>query len=103
MKLKLVGKSLVGSGQRPSLEQHEEMQLARYIGSMCRLGFSPTRRQIKDLVQSYVCIHDLKTPFKNNRTGKDWLKASMNRNNLSFKKANMISATRKSATATPFK
>ena len=75
MKLKLAGKSLVGSGRRTSLEQHEEMQLARCIGSVCRLGFSPTRGQIKDLVQSYVCIHDLKTPLKNNRPGKDWLKA----------------------------
>ena len=50
MKLKLAGKSLIGSGRRPSLEQHEEMQLTRCIGSMCRLGFSPTRGQIKDLL-----------------------------------------------------
>ena len=102
MKLKLAGKSLVGSGRRPTLEQREEMQLASCIGSMCRLGFSPTRGQIKDLVQNYVCIHELKTPFMNDRPGKDWLKAFMNRNNLSLKKANMISAARKSATANPF-
>ena len=40
--------------------------------------------------------------FANGRPGKDWFKAFMKRNNLSLKKANMISVARKSATGNPF-
>ena len=102
MKMEQAGKKLIGSGRRPVLSQQEEFHLSKCIGSMCRLGFSPTRKPIKDLVRDYVCIHELITPFKNGCPGKDWLKAFMEINNLSLKKANMISAARKSATANPF-
>ena len=48
-------------------------QLAKSTGTICSLGFSPTREQIKDLVQEYVHNHELRTPFKDGRPGKDWL------------------------------
>ena len=102
IKMKQAGKVLVGSGRQTSLSQNEELNLSKCIGSMCRLGFSPTRAQIKDMVKDFVTAHQLKTPFKNDRPGKDWLKGFMDRNNLSLKKANMISAARKSATCNPF-
>ena len=69
---------------------------------MCQLGFSPTRAQLKDIVQDFVRVHQLKTSFTADRPGKGWLKGFMSRNGLSLKKANMISAARKSATANPF-
>ena len=40
--------------------------------------------------------------FKDGDPGPDWLKLFMKHNKLSFKKANMISAARKSATSNPF-
>ena len=102
LKMKKEGKSLIGSGRSTVLSPAAEEQLAKSIGTICSLGFSPTREQIKDLVQEYVCNHELRTPFKDGRPGKDWLRAFMARNKLSMKKANMISSARKSATSNPF-
>ena len=36
---------------------------------MCRVGFSPTKEQIKDIVKEYVQLHELITPFKNDCIG----------------------------------
>ena len=62
------GKTMVGSGRRPCKEQ--EQDLARCIGTMCQLGFSPRRAQLKDIVQDFVCVHQLQTLFKEDRLGK---------------------------------
>ena len=96
------GGNLKAVGRPITIDKDAEQMLAKCIGTMCSLGFSPTRAQIMDLVQDYVRNHDLKTPFRDDRPGRDWLSAFMNRNNLSLKKANMISSARKSATSNPF-
>ena len=49
-----------------------------------------------------LLIMTLKLHSRENRPGKDWLRSFMERRNLSTKKANMISAARKSATSNPF-
>jgi len=89
-------------GRRPALSQEGEAELAKVIGSLSTLGFSPTREQVKDLVKEYIQEKNLKTPFKNDRPGKDWLSLFMARNQLSLKKATIISTARKSVTANPF-
>ena len=59
--------------------------------------------EILDLVAEYVAVNKLSIPiFASGRPGKDWFHAFMKRNKLSLKKANMISAARKSATGNPF-
>ena len=85
----------------------EERDLAKYIGSLCNLGFSPSGSQIKDLVRDYINHHKIKSPFKNERHGKNWLKKFMKRNRMSMKKSNMkksnmICATKKSVTSNLF-
>ena len=50
---------LVGSGRRPTLTEDQEKVLAKCIGTMCQLGFSPTRNQIKDMVQEFVQLHNI--------------------------------------------
>ena len=102
MKLNEAGREVSTAGRHPTLDADAESQLAKCIGSLCRLGFSPTCDQIKDMVKDYVIEHNIKNPFTNNRPGKDWLRLFMERNNLSLKKANMISSARKSCTANPF-
>ena len=90
------GKTLIGSSRKPTFSNQEESQLTNIIGSMCNFGFSPKTHTIKDSVQDYVVARNLKTTFKNNRPGKNWLREFMKRNKISLKKANLTSAARKS-------
>ena len=53
---------------------------------MCNLGFSPVTHAIKDYVQDYVLARNLKTTFKDNRPGKNWLCEFMERQKLSLKR-----------------
>ena len=76
--------------------------MASNIETMCRLGFSPTITELVSIVSDYVHKNSIETPFSDGRPGIDWLKAFMKRNGLSLKKAEMISAARKSATSDPF-
>ena len=46
------------------LSSEEERQLAPCIEKLCSLGFSPTRRQVIDLVKDYVTLHKLNASFK---------------------------------------
>ena len=101
-KMMRAGEQLVGSGRKLALSVDVEVQLAKCIGVLCNAGFSPSMPDIKDLVRDYVTAHNISTPFKENRPGKDWLRNFMDRQHLSMKKANMISAARKSTTANPF-
>ena len=95
------GRSLVGRRKKITLDKAAKTRLAECIAIMCKLGFSPTREQMKYLVCDYVRSNHIKTPFKDDRPGKDWLRLFMQRKNLSLK-ANMISSARKSATSNPF-
>ena len=102
MKKELSGEPPSKMGRPTTLTKEEEGQLAQCIGTLCKLGFSPTKSDLQNLVKDYVVENNLTTPFKNNCPGKDWIRAFMIRNNLSLKKANMISSARKSSTANPF-
>ena len=97
------GEEVSVSGRKPVFDSNTEEQLAKCIGTLCKVGFSPTKGEILDLVAQYVKENKINVKqFANGRPGKDWFKAFMNRNNLSLKKANMISVARKSATGNPF-
>ena len=55
-----------------------------------------------DLVKDYVTLHGIKTLFKENRPGKEWLRNFMKQNKLNTKKANMISYAHMANTTNPF-
>ena len=93
---------VVGSGRKIAIGEQKEKQLADCIKTMCNVGFSPSLRKIKQIVREYVESNKLKTPFKNNRSGKKCVKSFKKRNRMSLKKANMISSARKSTTSNPF-
>ena len=96
------GIPLVGSGSKTALTPQQEKHLALCIGELCTLGFSRTRSQVTDLAKDYVTLHGIKTPFKENRPGKEWLRDFMQRNKLNTKKANMISYACMANTSNPF-
>ena len=102
MKMLANGKELVGSGRKTALTPDMERDLAHCIQTLCNAGFSPSADEVKNLVQDFVIANKLKTPFKDGRPGKDWFKQFLSRQKLSTKKATMISAARKAATANPF-
>ena len=103
-RIKLIqeGTEMVGSGRRNVLNEQEETQLARCINVLCNAGFSPSTNEIKDLVRDYVRANSITNPYNDDRPGKDWLHNFMKRQKLSTKKATIISAARKAATANPF-
>ena len=45
------GREQQGSGKKTVLNKEEESNSATCIGSLCKLGFSPTREEILDLVK----------------------------------------------------
>ena len=91
------------SGKKTSLSSEVEKTLPNVIGVLCKIGFSPSKDEVLDLVSKYFKENNIKAAkFKDGRPGPDWLKLFMKRNKLSFKKTNMISAARKSATSNPF-
>ena len=47
-------------------------------------------------------MNKIETLFKNNCPRKDWIRGCMQRNNLSMKRANIISAAQKSAASNHF-
>ena len=102
MKKSLSGETEDKKPGRPTTLSKEEMQLALCIRTMSNVGFSPTKEQIIDIVKQYVQLHELISPFKNDRQSKDWIRGFINRNKLSLKKATLISSARKSATGNPF-
>ena len=58
---------------------------------MCKLGFTPNKSQLKDIVQNYVMTNNIHAPFTNNQPGKDWVQNFMCHSKLSTKKAKIIS------------
>ena len=70
-----------------------EKTFANVVSVLYKIGFSPSTDEVLDLVSKYLKENNIKAAK---------LKLFMKRNKLSFKKANMISAARKSATSNPF-
>ena len=80
-----------------------EKTLANVIAVLCEIGFSSSKDEVLDLVSKYLKENNIKSAkFKDGRPNPYWLKLFMKRNKHSFKKANMISAARKSTTSNPF-
>ena len=72
------GKTLEASERKIATGEQKENQLAdcTKIKTMCNVVFSPSLHKIKEIVRSYVESNKLKTPFKNNRPSKIWIKVS---------------------------
>jgi len=70
LSLEKEGKEFVGSGRRPALTPEQETELAYVISVLSRIGFSPSRNEIKELVKEFVISQNLPNPFTNDKPGK---------------------------------
>ena len=97
------GGNLQKVGKKRVFSDSEENELVNCISVLCNNGFSPSLFEIRECVREYLRLNNkIKSPFKNNRPGRTWMKPFLNRNKLSRKKASMICVSRKSNTANPF-
>ena len=92
----------VPTGRKQTLSSTTEDSIAKCLHVLCNCGFSPSVEEFLDLVQCHLNRSGITNAFKNNRPGRHWLSNFMERNNLSLKKANVISKARKAATSNPF-
>ena len=76
--------------------------LADCLQVLCKNGFSPSADDVRKLVKEYLDQNSITTRFTGNLPGRHWLRNFMDRNDLSLKKANLISTARKSNTSNPF-
>ena len=90
-------------GRPTVISATDESCLAECISVLCKNGFSPTLDEIRLIVSDYVKANNVETPFTNNLSGRKWMNRFMNTNNLSLKKATMISKVRKDGTSNPFR
>ena len=89
-------------GRDPDLGAETEAKLADCIRILCQHGFSPMKTDVLELVQDYVRGNRLKTNFQDGKPSPEWMRRFLKRNNLSLKKATMLSQSRRTATANPF-
>ena len=66
IKMKKENKSIVDGGRRPTFAKDVKKELTECISTMCKLGFSPNKSQLKDIVQNYVTAKNTLMPFVNN-------------------------------------
>ncbi|KAJ8915367.1 hypothetical protein NQ315_008254, partial [Exocentrus adspersus] len=81
-----LAKKGTGGGGSTSLSAIDEQRLANSIRSLEKWGFSLTKAEVLDVVQSYVQVNKLRTRFKEGRPGEEWYHAFLKRQNLSLKK-----------------
>ncbi|KAJ8888189.1 hypothetical protein PR048_007676 [Dryococelus australis] len=88
-------------GKATSIPEEAEKRLAECIKTMDKWGFGITRREMLELVGSYVQRNKSDTSFKDGTPGEDWLLDFKKRHNLSIIKPQAVEYARKSVLA-PF-
>ncbi|XP_060556862.1 uncharacterized protein LOC132717417 [Ruditapes philippinarum] len=67
------------TGPRTVLSPAEETRLAEWAVSMSRIGYGRTRQELLTTVKKILDDDGRKTPFKDNRPGKDWYRGFVKR------------------------
>lgn len=79
------------------LGEEVEKKIADSLHVMEKHGFPLTRKEVAVLVSQFVRRNGIKTPFKDDVPGKDWLQAFQKRNGLSIKKPQSVEIARRKA------
>lgn len=85
----------VGSGSNPALTHDVEQVLEDCLIARSKMGYPCHRSEIKSLVQEYVKINNILTPFRDGLPGDDWFRGFMKRHTkLSLKKPEPLQKSR---------
>ena len=78
-----------------------EKKIATAVKKMTELGFGPTLQELRFIVQDFMNVNDLATPFTDGMPGYEWTVKFMDRHNLALKKEGLMQLSRKSVTSDP--
>lgn len=92
---RLIGEKETKMGPDPYLTAEEEEQIAKWCADLCKCGFPLKTDNLLNTVQKIIKDSNRKTPFKDDRPGKTWMRAFMKRNpNLALREVENISKGR---------
>lgn len=94
--------SSIVSGRKTVLPPQSEEELCEFLKVSGKYGFGLSKNELKDLVRDYVTSENIKTPFKENRPGDDWVLGYLKRHpSLSIRAGEKLTNARSKA-ADPF-
>lgn len=85
-------------GRPKAISAEYEQKLANCLHVMEKNGFGLSRNEIFELVQTFVRVNKLDTPFTDDKPGQEWFKNFCSRHSLSIKKPQSVELSRKKAT-----
>ena len=87
---------VLGSGKKTVLSKSEEDLIVTALEFTAKCGYPQGREDIKDMVQSFIKHTGRKTPFKDDRPGRDWivLFERRHKNRLRRRKPELLTTTR---------
>ena len=78
-----------------------EKKIATAVKKMTELGFGPTLQELRFIVQDFMNVNDLATPFTDGMPGYEWTVKFMDRHNLALKKKALCNFLEKALLLTP--
>lgn len=73
------------AGRKTALHEDMEKAIANSIKIMGKWGFGLTKVDFLNTMQTYLSVNKIKTPFKDNKPGTDWLLSFRKRHSISLK------------------
>ncbi|MCL4152982.1 UNVERIFIED_CONTAM: hypothetical protein GTU68_011284 [Idotea baltica] len=89
-------------GSKCALPEDIEAIFADSLRKMEKMGMGPSVSEFTEIVHDYIVANEIRTPFKDDRPGRDWFKSFLKRHNFTLKKGGQMQLARKSVTSDPF-
>lgn len=87
--------SKLGAGRPTALRSEVEDDLEQCLHARAQMGYPCDRMELKQLIQNYVQMNNLVTPFKDDKPGNEWIASFLKRHpKLSFKKPEQLQKAR---------
>ena len=88
-------------GRKHCLPDEVEKYIASSLRKMCRCGFGPSLREMREIVADFLMIKNVKTTFKDGKPGYEWTHSFLKRHKLTMRKGGQMQIARKNAPLIP--